>query len=156
MNGCRQNGSSDKGNTIIHTTPVHQWTTCEVKSCMFVTNKSIKTFFFKFELLPAKINVLMLLYPVKKPSCQALFASQISSKQICQWILMWEDRLFHWMKNYSCFYWLWTVHLDWSNSLKLNALIMQLCLINMHIFSLQDVNSWAGVVLISCGLLWCF
>uniref|UniRef100_A0A672L0D4 Adenine DNA glycosylase n=1 Tax=Sinocyclocheilus grahami TaxID=75366 RepID=A0A672L0D4_SINGR len=31
---------------VIHTTPVHKLTSCEVKSCMFVRNKSImKTFF---------------------------------------------------------------------------------------------------------------
>ncbi len=36
--------TADKNITIIHTTPVHQLTSWEVKSCVFVRNKSIKTF----------------------------------------------------------------------------------------------------------------
>ncbi len=33
--------TADKNITIIHTTPVHQLTSWEYKSCMFVRNKSI-------------------------------------------------------------------------------------------------------------------
>ncbi len=36
--------TADKNITIIHTTPVHQLMSCEEKSCVFVRNKSIKTF----------------------------------------------------------------------------------------------------------------
>ncbi len=45
MNGCRQNESKQqiKNITIIHTTPVQQLTSCELKSSLFVRNKSIKT-----------------------------------------------------------------------------------------------------------------
>ncbi len=32
---------ADKNITIIHTTPVHRLTSCEVKSCVFLRNKSI-------------------------------------------------------------------------------------------------------------------
>ncbi len=39
VNGCRQ--TADKNITIIHITPVHQFTSWEAKSCMFVRNKSI-------------------------------------------------------------------------------------------------------------------
>ncbi len=35
--------TTDKNITIIHTTPVHQLTSCEVKNCMLVRNQSIKT-----------------------------------------------------------------------------------------------------------------
>ncbi len=43
VNGCRQNErpNTDKNITIIHTTPVHQLTSWEDKSCVFVRNKSI-------------------------------------------------------------------------------------------------------------------
>ncbi len=33
VNGCRQNESPNI--TIIHTTPVHQFMSCEAKSCMY-------------------------------------------------------------------------------------------------------------------------
>ncbi len=33
--------TADKSITVINTTPVHQLTSCEVKSCIFVKNKSI-------------------------------------------------------------------------------------------------------------------
>ncbi len=47
--------TADRSITIIHTTPVHQLMSCEVKSCVFVKNKSIiKHFNFKPSLL-AKI-----------------------------------------------------------------------------------------------------
>ncbi len=41
--------TADKNITIIHTTPVHQLTSWEDKSCVFVQNKSIK---YNCELLP--------------------------------------------------------------------------------------------------------
>ncbi len=43
VNGCRQNESPNSwlNITIIHTTPVHQLMSCEVKICVFVSNKSI-------------------------------------------------------------------------------------------------------------------
>ncbi len=37
-----------------------------------------------------------------------------------------------------------------------NFLIMDLFLINTELFASQDVNRWAGVMWITCGLLWCF
>ncbi len=39
VNGCRQNESPNI--TIIHTTPIHQLMSCEVKSCMFGRNRII-------------------------------------------------------------------------------------------------------------------
>ncbi len=45
--------------TIIHTTADHQLTFCEVKSCMFVREKCIKTIFLNFKpLLPGKIWII--------------------------------------------------------------------------------------------------
>ncbi len=44
-----------------------------------------------------------------------------------------------------------------SNNLKLNSfLMMHLFLLNMQLFTSQDVNWWTGVVWITCRLLWCF
>ncbi len=37
-----------------------------------------------------------------------------------------------------------------------NISVMDLFLTNTHLFTLQDVNWWTGVVWITCGLLWCF
>ncbi len=37
-----------------------------------------------------------------------------------------------------------------------NILIMNLFITNMQLFSSQNVNWWAGVMWITCGLLWCF
>ncbi len=47
--------TADKNITIIHTTPVHQLTSGEDKSCVFVKNKSIAETFFNFKL--AKMSV---------------------------------------------------------------------------------------------------
>ncbi len=48
--------TADKNIAVIHTTPVHQLTSCEVKSCVFVINKSSRHFNLKRSLL-AKIWV---------------------------------------------------------------------------------------------------
>ncbi len=40
VNGCRQN-EKHENITIIHTSPVHKWMPCEVKSCMLVRKISL-------------------------------------------------------------------------------------------------------------------
>ncbi len=95
-------------------TPVHQLMSCEVKTCMFVQNKSINKmllnlnhgFCLKYK---ACINIIS-------------FSSEtVSLIQKCAQIMM-----------------------------------MDLFLANTQLFTLQDVNWWTGVVLITCGLLFCF
>ncbi len=55
MNGCRQNESSNSwwkhhnNPQVVHTTPAHQLMSCEVKSCMFIRNKSIIKMFLNFK-----------------------------------------------------------------------------------------------------------
>ncbi len=77
-----------------------------------------------------------------------------SFKQICGWILMWEENrrliFFHCMKHY---YGLWTPYFSQKQCIDL---IMDLFLTNTQLFTSQDVNWWTGVVWITCGLLWCF
>ncbi len=88
---------------------------------------------------------------------QEPFTVQNSSKQICEWILMWEttgEGLFHWRK---CYYGLWTHILARSNSLKLKCLLNdEFVYYKPTAFSSQDINCWTGVVWITCGSLWCF
>ncbi len=49
--------TADKNITIIHTTPVQQLTSCEVKSCVFVRNKyTIKMFFC--DMWPSMVPIL--------------------------------------------------------------------------------------------------
>ncbi len=48
VNGCHQNESKhliecQNNSQVIHTTPIHQLMTFEVKNCVFLINKSIKT-----------------------------------------------------------------------------------------------------------------
>ncbi len=81
--------TADKNITIIHTTPVHQLTSCEVKKkCVYK-----KQFLFNLKLL----------YPLKKILSEwgekyaqikhCLQAKRVlnTNKQICWQILMWED-----------------------------------------------------------------
>ncbi len=112
--------TADKNITIIHTTPVHQLTSWEVKSCIFVRNKSIEAvsnyFCLKYESIDhnntSSIEKVVWSESGEK-SAQIKHRLQSktvqnSSKQICGWILMWEttgDGLFHWRKH---FYGLWT------------------------------------------------
>ncbi len=53
------------------------------------------------------------------------------------------DWFVHWKKHY---YRLWTSILTRSNSLKLNVLRIDLLLIDMQFFTLQDINWWTRVV----------
>ncbi len=43
--------TADKNITIIHTTPVHQFMSCEAKICVFARNKCIIKIFFNFKQL---------------------------------------------------------------------------------------------------------
>ncbi len=60
---------------------------------------------------------------------------------------------FHWRKR---FYELQTNMQVGSGSLRLKTLMMVLLVTNMQHFASQDVNLWAGLEWITCGLLWCF
>ncbi len=101
--------TADKNNPqVIHMTPVHQLTFCEVKSCMFVRNKSfIKAFFLNFKpLLPAKSPFfIILLFPVKKLSRlnQERIMHQIKHIKHIKTVLNIDvgkfSWLFHWRKQ---------------------------------------------------------
>ncbi len=95
--------TADKNITIIYTTPVHQLTSWEDKSWVFVRNKFIIKAFCNFKrLFPAKYASIIHnnafsvagshFVWIRREICtdQAQFTSENSSKQICGWILMWE------------------------------------------------------------------
>ncbi len=64
--------TADKKITIIHTTPVHQLTSCDAKSCVFERNKFIIKAFFNFKTVTFGQNTIPLsiiwFFPVKKKS----------------------------------------------------------------------------------------
>ncbi len=110
VNGCRQNESPNSwlkhhnNPQVIHTTPVHQLTSCEATRCMFVRNESIIRMFFCFWLKYESIihnNTLCRLNQERNMDGSSIIYKQTvqnCSKQICGWILMWEDNrdgLFH-------------------------------------------------------------
>ncbi len=72
VNGCCQNESWLKHHNnpqVIHTTPVHQLTSWEDRSCVFVRNKSIiKTFLTSNHHFQLKCESIITLPPVKKSS----------------------------------------------------------------------------------------
>ncbi len=74
--------TADKNITIIHTTPVHQLTSYELKSCMFIRNKLIKTFqtsncFFQLKSI--------ILFPQWKSHCLNQERTMHNSNTICKW-----------------------------------------------------------------------
>ncbi len=56
-------------------------------------------------------------------------------------VLCIEDSTFSWKQRFK---------------VKKNILFMDLLLLNMQLFTLQNINGWAGVVWITCGLWWYF
>ncbi len=134
----------------------------EVKSCVFMINKSIIKMFLTSRVLYPLYCVLqwkICLVWIRREICtdQAQFTSktvQNGSTLIFWWILMWEttaDWPFHWR---TCYYGLWTHILARSNGLK--YLNDKLFLRNTQLFTSQDVNWWTEVVWVTWGLLWCF
>ncbi len=116
---------------VIHTTPVHQLTSGEDKSCTFIRNKSIiKTFLtsncrfqLKYESIihnNASSSEKVFWSESGEKSAQIKHCLQAKtvqnrSKQVCGWILMWEttgDGLFLWRDG------LQTCILARNNSLK--------------------------------------
>ncbi len=90
--------TADKNITIIHTTPVHQLTSYELKSCMFIRNKLIKTFQTSNCFFQLKSIIHNIVPPVKRSLSESgenyaqfkhhlqVKTVQNSSKQIYPWI----------------------------------------------------------------------
>ncbi len=68
VNGCRQNESKQliKTSQVIHTAPLHQLTSCKVKSNEFVRNNSIETFLTSDHRFQLKYESIIMFPPVKK------------------------------------------------------------------------------------------
>ncbi len=74
--------TADKNITIIHMTPVHQLTSCEVKSCLFVRNKFIiKTLLTSW----IKSKSIILLSPIKQSSHLNLERNMHRSSTVYKW-----------------------------------------------------------------------
>ncbi len=85
--------TADKNITIIHTTSVHQLTSCDVKSCMFVRNKSIIKMFLTSKCC-LRINTCLVSSESEEKYAQIKHRLKVktvqnSSKQVCWWYLMW-------------------------------------------------------------------
>ncbi len=113
--------TADKNITIIHTTPVHQLMSCDVKSCIFVRNKIITETFLTL------ICIYIDFYSEKIISSEsgkqyAQIKNCLQAKTVLNKYVggFWgerttEDGLFHWRKHY---YGLWTYILSRSDGLK--------------------------------------
>ncbi len=124
------------------------WGAAAFHLCLFIWLNVFWMFAGSRLLLPESIMcVTYTLFTVQTKTVQS------SSRQICRWILMWDD-------NRG-----WTFSLEeafnygyfgqkWQFKVKTNLMI-DLFLTNMLLFISQDVNWWIRLW-ITCGLLWCF
>ncbi len=141
------------------------------KSCFFARNKSIKAFLtsnycFWLKCKPYIHNISLSGEKLISSELREKYAHIIykwkqlienSSKQICEWILMWEDNRRFTLSLEEALLWF----MDWYFSRKQyfevkNVLMMDLFLTNTHLSISQGNTWWTGVVWITCGLLWCF
>ncbi len=140
---------ADKNITKIHTTLVHQLTSCEAKSL------PLRRFNFKPSLL-AKIQGCYNNNASFSQKVHPLLSSHIKIHlHICFWTV------FTYKQCLICAYFSpdsdkMTFSLEKAILWIDNMDIMDLFLTNMQLFTSQDVNWWTGVVWITCGLLWCF
>ncbi len=119
--------TADKNITIIHTTPVHQLTSWEDKSCVFERNKSIiKPFLpsnchfqLKYEYDIAFLSGLNQERNMHRSNTVYEQKQSKTALNICVCGFWWErttgDGLFHWSKRY---YGLWSRILAGSDRLK--------------------------------------
>ncbi len=174
MNGCRQNESPNswlKQNNN-HKTAGHQLTFCEIKSCVFVINKSvIKTFLalncFQLKYCMSPLSIIFIfqwkssIVWIRREICtdEAPFALKLVQKrssQICGWSLMWEDKKWWLFHCRNCYYDYGLIMYPEATVWNSNLLMMDLFLISTQLFNWQDATCWTGVVWFTCGLLWCF
>ncbi len=134
---------------VIHTAPVHQLMSWEVKR-MIVRNKSRIVKFKPLLLSPVSIILLSAvkscLIWIRREICtdQARFTSENSSKQMD---LKWEMDLFTGRSITTDYRHVFIR----SDGLKLKHLKWWICFpTNTQIFPLQDVNWWTGVIWITC------
>ncbi len=139
-----------KNITIIHVAPVHQFLSCEVKSCMFVRNKSINKMFLTsnccFCLKCDSYIHIVHLNQLRNMHRSSTIYKRKQSKHFLHENVggFWCERatvdgLFNggsFIKDYG---WFWP-------EAKLNT----------QLFASKDINWWTGVVWVACGLLRCF
>ncbi len=132
-----------------------------MKSCVFLRNKYIKAFNFKSSRLANKQSIIHNAFSGEKVH-PLLFSHINVHKHIC-------------LELFGTFSLSLVIQTSWlffhcrilaGNMSEYENVLMDLFLTNRHLFTLhyinwwtftsQDVNSWAGVTQIICGLLWCF
>ncbi len=149
--------TADKNITIIHITPVHQLTSCEVKSCMFVRNKSIKTFFqLNYE---SSIHNLVFfqwkscLVWIRREICtdQTLFTRKNLNKYVGGF---WCERKTRFFSCKEALLWIMDSHFSQKQQFTLkNALMMDLFLTNTQLFSIHKTLI-DGLMDWLTGLVW--
>ncbi len=121
-------------NPVIHTTPVHQLTSCEAKICVcekqmlplitFLASSIHNTFSSEKDVWSESGEK----YAQIK-HCLQVKTVQNRSKQICGWILMQEDNgrwtSFSFFYRSKCYYGLWTRILARSDGFKVKVLMME-------------------------------
>ncbi len=159
--------TADKNITIIHTTASQQLMTWEVKSCVFVRNKSIiKTFLTsnhcfwpKYESIIHNTSSSEKVFWSESGEKSAqikhrLQAKTVLNKYVCEF---WCERqqemdLFHWRK---CYYGLWTHILARSNGLK-SKTFWWICFLQTHSSSLLKTLivglQWCGLLVDYCDV----
>ncbi len=146
--------TADKNITVIHTTPVHQLMSCDVKSCIFVRNKIITETFLTL------IWIYIDFYSEKIISSEsgkqyAQIKNCLQAKTVLNKYVggFWGERTTYW-----ALLWIMDLYFVQKWRFKVKTSYWYICFIQIHIFSLQHMtfNWWTGVVWITCGLLWCF
>ncbi len=146
--------TADKNITIIHTTPVHQLTSWEVKSCIFVRNKSIEAvsnyFCLKYESIDHN-NTSSIEKVVWSESGEksAQIKHRYNPKQSKTALNKYVGGFWCERQQEMDFFTGGSIFMDyglmfWPEEFEHTAVAS------------PDVNWWAGVVWITCGLLWCF
>ncbi len=143
-----------KNITIIHVAPVHQFLSCEVKSCMFVRNKSIIKMFLtsnwcfclkcdSYIHSIARLNQERNMHKsstIYKRKQSKHFLNENVGRFWCERAKV--DRLF----NGGSFI------LDYVRS----EVKVRVSYTNTQLFASKDIHWWTGVVWVACGLLWGF
>ncbi len=151
--------------TIIHTSPVHQLTSWEAKSCKFARNKSIIVALFK-PLLPAKIWISIQKFYLKLqvhnstitlPPVEHYFSCFLSCQNLVTylWRAVWT---FFWLVRClkRCFKRIVDLYFSWKQWFNIqNILIMDLFLQTLTFSLLKmliDRLDWCGLIVDYCDV----
>jgi len=82
------------------------------------------------------------------------FTSKNSSKQIFQWSLIWENNRAWTFSQEEALLWIIDSNFVQKQQFKVKTPLWWICFLQIYSFSLhKSLNSWIGVMCITCGLL---